>query len=81
MRTAIYLRVLPQRHSQAQTLEHQVTRLRAHLEAPGETLRPAWIFRDDGDSGATLNRPGLDRLRDAVKAAAVDHVLLTTPDR
>jgi site-specific DNA recombinase len=81
MRTALYLRVSTQRQSQAQTIEHQLTRLRAHLEAQGETLRPEWIFRDDGYSGATLNRPGLDRLRDAVKAAEVDHVLITTPDR
>jgi site-specific DNA recombinase len=58
-----------------------LTRLRAYLEMQGERLRPEWIFRDDGYSGATLNRPGLDRLRDAVRSAEVDHVLITTPDR
>ena len=81
MRTALYVRVSTQRQSQAQTIEQQLTRLRAHLEAQGEQLRPEWIFRDDGYSGATLNRPGLDRLRDAVRGAEVDHVLVTTPDR
>ena len=39
------------------------------------------IFRDDGYSGATLNRPGLDRLRDAVRAGEVEQVLVTDPDR
>ena len=81
MRTALYVRVSTQRQSQAQTIEQQLTRLRAHLEAQGEQLRPEWIFRDDGYSGATLNRPGLDRLRDAVRGTEVDRVLVTTPDR
>ena len=36
---------------------------------------------DDGYSGANLNRPGLDRLRDHVKAGILDRVLLTSPDR
>src|SRR4051794_12073649 len=29
------------------------------------------VFRDDGYSGATLNRPGLDQLRDAARAGEV----------
>jgi site-specific DNA recombinase len=81
MRTALYVRVSTQRQSQAQTIEQQLTRVQAHLETQGERLRPAWMFRDDGYSGATLNRPGLDRLRDAVRGAEVDRVLITTPDR
>ena len=48
MRTGIYVRVSTQRQSQAQTIEQQLTRLQAHLEAQGETLRPAWMFRDEG---------------------------------
>ena len=44
-------------------------------------LDPAHVFRDDGCSGAMLARPGLDRLRDAVKNHEVDHVLVTAPDR
>ena len=48
MSTGIYVRVSTQRQSQAQTIEQQLTRLQAHLEAQGETLRPEWIFRDDG---------------------------------
>jgi site-specific DNA recombinase len=51
------------------------------LAAQGEELESALIFRDDGYSGASLIRPGLDHLRDAVRAAAFDRVLVTTPDR
>src|SRR2546429_9585420 len=39
------------------------------------------IFRDDGDSGATLNRPGLDRLRDRLTEAAFDRGVIASPDR
>lgn len=39
------------------------------------------IFRDDGYSGASLRRPGLDRLRDQVRCAEFDRVMITAPDR
>lgn len=81
MRTAVYVRVSTQRQNHAQTIEQQLARLPTALEAEGEELRPERIFRDDGSRGATLNCPGLDRLRDAVKGAEVDRVLITIPDR
>src|SRR6266511_2752270 len=81
MSTAVYVRVSTQRQSQAQTIDQQLARLQAHLAAQGEELQSEQIFRDDGYSGASLNRPGLDHLRDAVKAAAFDGVLVTTRDR
>jgi site-specific DNA recombinase len=81
MRTAVYVRVSTPRQSQAQTIDQQLARLQAHLAAQGEALQAERIFRDDGYSGATLNRPGLDRLRDAIRGAEVDRVLITTPDR
>jgi site-specific DNA recombinase len=81
MKTAIYLRVSTNRQTQAQTIEQQLERLRKHLELQGEALAADNIFRDDGYSGANLNRPGLDRLRDRVKSGVLDRVLLTSPDR
>lgn len=81
MRTAIYARVSTERQTLAQTIEQQVTRLTAHLDSQGETLRAEDIFRDDGSSGATLNRPGLDRLRDRLKEATFDRVVIASPDR
>ena len=81
MRTAVYVRVSTVRQAQAQTIEQQLERLRAHVRAQGEELASDAIFRGDGISGATLNRPGLDRLRDAVRAGSVERVLVTDPDR
>ncbi len=81
MRIAIYVRVSTQRQAQTQTIEQQLERLQAHAQSQGWELPDENIFRDDGYSGATLNRPGLDQLRDKVKAAEVDRVLVTAPDR
>ena len=81
MRIAIYVRVSTQRQAQTQTIEQQLERLQAHARSQGWELPDENIFRDDGYSGATLNRPGLDQLRDKVKAAEVDRVLVTAPDR
>ena len=81
MKTVVYVRVSTSRQAQAQTIEQQLDRLRSHLHACGEELASETIFRDNGYSGATLNRPGLDRLRDAVRAGEVERVLVTDPDR
>lgn len=81
MSLAIYVRVSTQRQAQAQTIEQQLERLRAYIRSQGWEPTLEHIFRDDGYSGASLNRPGLDRLRDAVRAAEVDRVLITDPDR
>ena len=78
--TAVYVRVSTQRQAQAQTIEQQLERLRAHLRERGVEPASEAVFRDDGYSGATLNRPGLDRLRDAARAGEVDRVLVTDPD-
>jgi site-specific DNA recombinase len=81
MTTAVYVRVSTLRQAQAQTIDQQLDRLRTHIQAHGEDLTSDLVFRDDGYSGATLNRPGLDRLRDAVRAGEVERVLVTDPDR
>jgi site-specific DNA recombinase len=81
MRLAIYVRVSTRHQTESQTIEQQLERLRAHSQAQGWALSDENIFRDDGYSGAALNRPGLDRLRDQVAARAFDCVLIVAPDR
>jgi site-specific DNA recombinase len=81
MRVALYARVSTGRQALTQSIEQQLGRLREYVISQGWPLSEEYIFRDDGHSGATLNRPGLDRLRDKVRAAEVDRVLLTAPDR
>jgi site-specific DNA recombinase len=82
MRAALYVRVSTDRQQQAQTIEQQVTQLRAWVAArDGWTVREEHIFRDDGHSGARLDRPGLDALRDHAARAAFDVVVVCAPDR
>jgi site-specific DNA recombinase len=81
MRIAIYVRVSTQRQAMTQTIDQQIDRLRGHAESRGWQLPPENVFRDDGYSGASLKRPGLDRLRDRAALASFDAVLLTDPDR
>ena len=81
METAVYVRVSTHRQAQAQTIEQQLERLHAQIQAQGGALLDENIFRDDGYSGATLNRPGLDRLRDRAAQAELARVLITAPDR
>jgi site-specific DNA recombinase len=79
MQLALYVRVSTTR--QTQTIDQQLTRLLAHVERHNWTLEERHIYRDDGYSGASLTRPGLDALRDRVTLAEIDLLLLTAPDR
>ena len=82
MRTAFYVRVSTERQQQAQTIEQQVVLLRAYVaDRPDWVIEEQHIFRDDGHTGAKLQRPGLDALRDQAARANFDVVLVTAPDR
>ena len=82
MRVACYVRVSTDRQQRAQTIEQEIDQLQAHVaDQDGWEIREEHIFRDDGQSGAKLDRPGLDALRDHAAQAAFDLVLITSPDR
>ena len=81
MQAALSARLSTNRQALSQTIAQQLDRLRLYAQDQGWPISDDYIFRDDGHSGATLNRPGLDRLRDKVRAADVDRILLTSPDR
>jgi site-specific DNA recombinase len=81
MRAAFYARVSTQRQAQAQTVEQQMKRLMDHAQQQNWEVPLDQIFRDDGYSGASLRRPGLDRLRDCAAGRRLDIVLITAPDR
>jgi site-specific DNA recombinase len=78
---AVYVRVSTDRQAETQTSEQQMTLLQAYVEQHGWTVRPEHVFRDEGISGARLDRPALDRLRDAAARGEIDAVLITSPDR
>ena len=82
MKIALYARVSTNRQMQSQSIEQQIERLHAAVAQHSDwELAPEHIYRDDGYSGARLNRPGLDRLRDAASMAPFELVLVTAPDR
>jgi site-specific DNA recombinase len=81
MGVAVYARVSTTRQAQAQTIEQQLDRLVAAVTERGWTLDERHLYRDDGSSGASLGRPGLDCLRDHAALAEVDLVVVTAPDR
>jgi site-specific DNA recombinase len=73
MRVAFYVRVSTDRQHRAQTIEQQIEQLRAYVAGQdGWEVREEHISRDDGQSGAKLDRPGLDALRDHAAQAASD---------
>src|SRR5215211_4162987 len=80
-RVALYARVSTERQAESQTIEQQLERLHAYAAQQAWPIGPEQTYRDDGVSGARLDRPALDRLRDAVARGDVDRVLITSPDR
>jgi site-specific DNA recombinase len=82
MRTAaIYARVSSEQQREENTIASQTASViefaRSHdLEVPQE-----WVFEDEGYSGATLERPGLERVRDLAAEGQIQVVLAYSPDR
>jgi site-specific DNA recombinase len=81
MNTALYARVSTDRQGRNQTIDSQLTALRAWATANGHDVAEAHVYCDEGISGSRLDRPGLDRLRDAVRDGAVATVVVLSPDR
>jgi len=79
MRTAIYARVSSERQQRERTIGSQLEALRAY--AADNQLPVIEEFTDDGYSGARLDRPSLDRLRDAAVRGEFEVVLVLCADR
>lgn len=78
---AIYARVSSEQQRDEHTIASQTAALiefaKSHeLEVPKE-----WVFEDEGYSGATLERPGLERVRDLAAEGQIQAVLAYAPDR
>ena len=78
---AIYARVSSEQQREEKTIASQTAALiefaKTHtLEVPTE-----WVFEDEGFSGATLERPGLERVRDLAAEGQIQVVLAYSPDR
>src|SRR5205807_7657089 len=78
---AIYARVSTDRQKDQETIASQTTALLEHAQANQYAVPPEWRFEDEGYSGSTLVRPGLERLRDLMAEGAIARVLVYSPDR
>jgi site-specific DNA recombinase len=78
---AIYARVSSDTQEKDQTIASQLAALRQAVHEHGYQVPPDWEFVDDGYSGARLDRPALERLRDLAAEGAFAAVLVYAPDR
>ena len=78
---AIYARVSSDRQKEEQTIASQTSALRGYAAEHEYVVPDGYLFEDEGWSGATLVRPGLERLRDIAAQGHVEAVLVHSPDR
>jgi site-specific DNA recombinase len=78
---ALYARVSSDRQKEQQTIASQTSALRAYAAEHDYLVPDGCVFEDEGWSGGTLVRPGLERLRDLAAQGQIDAVLVYAPDR
>ena len=78
---AVYARVSSARQAKDETIGSQLAALREHAAASRLDVPQEWVFADEGHSGATLVRPGLEALRDLAAQGCLDVMLVYSPDR
>jgi site-specific DNA recombinase len=80
-RAALYARVSTDKQEREETIESQLDALYHAVEAGAYEVPAGGVFVDEHASGARLDRPALDRLRDLAAEGAFDTVLVWSPDR
>jgi site-specific DNA recombinase len=78
---AIYARVSSDKQKEEHTIASQTAALVEFARKQGYDVPRDWIFEDEGFSGASLIRPGLERLRDLSAEGQIEAVLVYAPDR
>jgi site-specific DNA recombinase len=73
--------VSSERQKEEHTIGSQILALMEYARNEAYTVPQEWIFQDEGYSGATLVRPGLERLRDLSSEGQIGTVLAYCPDR
>ena len=81
IRAAIYARVSSDQQAQEHTIDSQVEALTGRVREDGLDLEDSLRFIDEGQSGAVLVRPALERLRDQAAAGLIDRLYVHSPDR
>lgn len=80
-RVAVYARVSTSGQENEDTIESQICQLKKHIVDLGMGIEDDAIYQDNGFSGANMNRPGLENLRDKVAEGHYDIVFVLDPDR
>lgn len=78
---AIYARVSSDKQKEENTVASQTAALIEFARDHGYRVPDAWIFEDEGYSGASLVRPGLERVRDLAAEGQLHAILVYAPDR
>src|SRR5437870_10237595 len=78
---AIYARVSSDRQKGNQTIASQTVALKEYAESHGYLVPAEWVFEDDGYSGASLIRSGLEAMRDLAAQGQIEAALVYAPDR
>jgi site-specific DNA recombinase len=78
---AIYARVSSDQQKEEKTIASQTAALIDFARQENYQVPDEWIFEDEGYSGATLIRPGLERIRDLAAEGQIQAVLALSPDR
>ena len=78
---AIYARVSSDQQREAHTIASQTASLIEFAQGHDLEVPKEWVFEDDGYTGATLERPGLERVRDLAAEGQIQVVLAYSPDR
>jgi site-specific DNA recombinase len=80
-KAAIYARVSSERQAQAKTIESQLEHVNEYVASKGIRVDADFIFIDNGVSGSSLIRPGLDALRDMASVGKINQIFVLSPDR
>src|SRR5215470_14057808 len=78
---AIYARVSSDRQKEKHTIASQTAALKEYARTHDYLVPAEWVFEDEGYSGATLVRPGLEALRDLAAQGELEAILVYSPDR
>ena len=78
---AIYARVSSDQQKEENTIASQTAALVEFARQQGFDVPDEWVFEDAGFSGASLVRPGLERLRDLAAEGHIQAILIHSPDR
>src|ERR1035441_522584 len=78
---AIYARVSSERQRQDETIGSQTVGLRELATARGLLVTEDLVFEDEGFSGASVQRPALERLRDRAAEGCFEVLLCHAPDQ